>query len=257
MKEYRRSMAPEERMKVKTFRHFICDKVSNLVPKPELKTLFKQYLESLKSSGKVSFSEDEKYFTYSGKKRKMAQEEESKEAPRQDASPSSAVMNASPAPSGNVSILLFYAYSIPQMSRSEQDAAIAHCYKVLSENNMTGRLRVAREGFNATLTGTRETVRIFTASLRAFAPRTFGSVDFKYVDGLPENQALKGLKVWPVTEIVTYGFNPDDAPLELGGIHLKPQEFHNAMKDPNTVVIDVRNVNGAFPLVFAAIFLIN
>lgn len=48
-------------------------------------------------------------------------------------------------------------------------------------------------------------------------PSTFGETDFKYVDGLPANQMLKGLKVWPVTEIVTYGFDPKDAPLEKTG----------------------------------------
>lgn len=54
---------------------------------------------------------------------------------------------------------------------------------------------------------------------------------------------VQGLKVWPVTEIVTYGFNPADAPLELGGVHLSPDAFHRAMQDPNAVMIDVRNVN--------------
>ncbi len=52
-----------------------------------------------------------------------------------------------------------------------------------------------------------------------------------------------GLKVWPVTEIVTYGFNPDDAPLDMGGIHLTPQQFHDTMAEENTVVVDVRNFN--------------
>ena len=49
--------------------------------------------------------------------------------------------------------------------------------------------------------------------------------------------------MWPVTEIVTYGFDPNDAPLDKRGTHLSPQEFHNRMLDPNTVVIDVRNFN--------------
>lgn len=34
-------------------------------------------------------------------------------------------------------------------------------------------------------------------------PKTFSNVDFKYVDGQPDNQLLKGLKVWPVTEVRT------------------------------------------------------
>ena len=32
-------------------------------------------------------------------------------------------------------------------------------------------------------------------------PKTFTDVDFKFVDGQPDNQLLKGLKVWPVTEV--------------------------------------------------------
>ena len=91
------------------------------------------------------------------------------------------------------------------MTRAEQDEAISFCYDVLSKNGMTGRLRVGREGFNATLTGRKQSSRAFTSSLQEKWPHIFGSIDFKYVDGLPENQLLKGLKVFPVTEIVTYG----------------------------------------------------
>jgi len=49
---------------------------------------------------------------------------------------------------GDTTILLFYAYCDPQMTRSGQDAAIAFCYKTLKENEVTGRLRIGREGFN-------------------------------------------------------------------------------------------------------------
>jgi hypothetical protein len=50
-----------------------------------------------------------------------------------------------------------------------------------------------------------------------FSFETFGHTDFKYVDGLPDSQMLKGLKVWPVAEIVTYGFNYEEAPLHTRG----------------------------------------
>ena len=46
---------------------------------------------------------------------------------------------------GTNTILLFYAYCTPQMTASQQDNAISHCYKMLSENNISGRLRVGRE----------------------------------------------------------------------------------------------------------------
>ena len=49
---------------------------------------------------------------------------------------------------GDTTILLFYAYCDPQMTRSAQDAAIAFCYKTLKDNEVTGRLRIGREGFN-------------------------------------------------------------------------------------------------------------
>lgn len=145
---------------------------------------------------------------------------------------------------GNVTILLFYAYC-PNgpMSRAQQDAAIAFCYGTLNKLGVTGRLRIAREGYNATLTGTYESIRSFTTELRRYSKETFQNTDFKYVDHLPDNQLLKGLKVWPVTEIVTYGFDPKDAPLEKRGQHLLPKDFHEAMMDPNVVVIDVRNFN--------------
>jgi predicted sulfurtransferase len=51
------------------------------------------------------------------------------------------------------------------------------------------------------------------------------------------------MKVFPVTEMVTYGFRIEDAPLELGGTHLSPEDYHKAMEDPNAVMIDVRNYN--------------
>ena len=144
---------------------------------------------------------------------------------------------------GNVTLLLFYAYCTPEMTRGEQDAAISYCYEKLRDNGCTGRLRIAREGFNSTLTGSYQGIRNFTACLREYDPKTFGQTDFKYVDGLPENHMLKDFKVFPVTEIVTYGFNPSDAPLEKTGVHLPPEEFHKALEDKDVVVIDVRNFN--------------
>jgi hypothetical protein len=146
-------------------------------------------------------------------------------------------------PSGNCTILLFYAYCTRLMTIGARESAISFCYRVLQENSITGRLRVAREGYNATLTGSFDAIRKFTDALRIFDPSTFGSTDFKYVDFLPDNKFLKGLKVWAVQEIVTYGFQPEDAPLDKSGVHLNPSEFHSALEDPNAVVIDVRNFN--------------
>lgn len=143
----------------------------------------------------------------------------------------------------DTTILLFYAYCPVMMTKSEQDNAIAYCYSFLSERGVTGRLRVGREGYNATLTGPHSAVVAFTLALKKFAPNVFAQTDFKLVERQPANQMLKSLKVWPVTEIVTYGFDPRLAPLDERGTHLTPQEFHAALEDPSSIVIDVRNYN--------------
>ena len=120
---------------------------------------------------------------------------------------------------------------------------------MLSENGVTGRLRIGREGFNGTLTGSYDGARAFVESLRVKWPKTFAKEtgdchnNFKFVDGLEPSQRLKGLKVFPVTEIVTYGFDPRHAPLHMRGKHLSPQEFHKALEGENTICLDVRNFN--------------
>ena len=143
----------------------------------------------------------------------------------------------------DTTILLFYAYCDPPMTRTMQDEMISKCQQTLVKHGVTGRLRVGREGFNATLTGPTEGTRKFTDFLRKTDPATFAHTDFKYVDQQSRNKRLKELKVWPVTEIVTYGFDPAEAPLHMRGTHLKPREFHQAMEDPNAIMIDVRNFN--------------
>jgi hypothetical protein len=50
-----------------------------------------------------------------------------------------------PQAAGINTILLFYAYCNPIMTRSEQDDAIAFCTRVLKGNGCSGRLRVGKE----------------------------------------------------------------------------------------------------------------
>ncbi len=149
------------------------------------------------------------------------------------------------APDGPNTILLFYAYCNPAMTSGQQDKAIAHFYGYLKSIGITGRLRIGREGYNCTLTGRSDAIREFTKELKRYDPATFSNTDFKYVDGQPDNQLLPQLKVFPVSEIVTYGFDAKDAPLDMRGTHLTPHEFHKALENPNSVVIDVRNFNEA------------
>ena len=92
----------------------------------------------------------------------------------------------------------------------------------MQKNGCTGRLRVAREGFNSVLTGSYEGIRAFTTDLKNYQPHNFANTDFKYVDKQPDNHKLRELKVWPVSELVTYGFNATEGKIENGGNHLSP-----------------------------------
>jgi predicted sulfurtransferase len=157
-------------------------------------------------------------------------------------------------PPSNSTLLLFYAYVQPPWSPRERAQAVAFTQEALASRGCSGRLRVALEGFNGTLTGPAAGVRGFCDALRAYDARHFGSVDFKLVDGLADNKAFRSLKVWPVDELVTYGLRgaaEAEAPLSRGGTHLSPQAFEDMARSvPGAVIIDVRNANetaiGAF-----------
>lgn len=56
-------------------------------------------------------------------------------------------------PQGGYTILLFYAYVRPSWTKQQHDHAIAFTYQTLKKHGCTGRLRVAREGLNSTLSG--------------------------------------------------------------------------------------------------------
>ena len=148
-----------------------------------------------------------------------------------------------PLPPGNTTILLFYAYVTPRWSPAARAAAIEHTSSVLTAQGCTGRLRVALEGFNGTLTGPHGGIRAFCQALRDYAPEHFGATDFKFVDGLQDGKRFRTLKVWPVEELVTYGFAPEQAPLAAGGKHVKPAEWTALAARGDTVMIDVRNAN--------------
>ena len=146
-----------------------------------------------------------------------------------------------------ISLLLFYAYVEPGWTSKQHTDTIKWAEGILSENGVTGRLRVSREGFNGTLTGSYDGIRNFTNALRSYYNGYFKDMrdgdDFKFTDNLPVGQAFPKLKVFPVVELVNYGLGVDDPPpiSKHGGVHLMPADYNEKLKEPNTVVVDVRN----------------
>ena len=54
---------------------------------------------------------------------------------------------------------------------------------------------------------------------------------------------FNALSIRKTDELVAYGLAGDKAPSlkKFAGTHLEATDYHEAMQDPNTVIIDVRN----------------
>eukprot|EP01035_Chromulina_nebulosa_P055725 gene55725-76376_t len=117
------------------------------------KRVFEKVLEQLEAKNLISKQVESSYLNHGQKKiiisLQKSEDEQGKEISDSD-----------------VTILLFYAYCPQPMTRAEQDKTIAFCYQRLSALGVTGRLRIGREGFNSTLTGSYSSIRAFTQSLK-------------------------------------------------------------------------------------------
>ena len=80
-------------------------------------------------------------------------------------------------------------------------------------------MRVGREGFNGTLSGSSDALRSFAEHLKKF-DRHFEETDFKFIDGLASDKHFKDLKVVPVQvrshlSLKLYTYDSVSLPLSL------------------------------------------
>ena len=132
----------------------------------------------------------------------------------------------------NHPVILYYKYveiDAPERFVAEQRA-------LCTELRLKGRLLVASEGINGTLSGVADSVERYMAILRA-DPR-FSDMEFKLSEGAPDTFPRLSIKVRP--EIVTLAAGiPLKADLDN---HLSPSEWKRRLEeDPEIVVVDVRN----------------
>ena len=139
-------------------------------------------------------------------------------------------------------ILLFYQYKEPVWSKKEHKKALKKVIEIGEAHGITGRGRVAPEGLNCTLSGMPHSIRKFCYSLREWNP-LFNETDFKLTDGIPKDKLFKSLSIRKTNELVAYGLPGDKAPSlqKFSGDHLEADEYHKAMMDKDTVIVDVRN----------------
>jgi UPF0176 protein len=102
-----------------------------------------------------------------------------------------------------------------------------------ARTGLRGLVLIGPEGINSTCAGSREAI----AQLKMLVAQV-GVNEFK--DSQAEKQPFNVFRVKIKDEIVTMG-QPGVAPSQERNFHLSPEEWHEALKDPNTVVLDTRN----------------
>jgi predicted sulfurtransferase len=141
-------------------------------------------------------------------------------------------------------VLLYYKFLDLGSRREEiQSWFTAAC----EGENFVGRVRVAKDGINATLGGSMGALRRHILALIAHPILQGADIDFKLSESMgPRNEACKleshfhCLRVALCDEVVTLG---KGVPLTLGAPHITAQEFHGELQSSNEalVLIDCRN----------------
>ena len=139
--------------------------------------------------------------------------------------------------------MLFYQYAEPEWSKTYAKSVLAFMNQTGKTLGVTGRGRLSQEGVNCTLTAPNpESAREFCEKLREF-DEIFMETDFKITDFVEHNQRFKQLTIVPKDELVAYGLAKEKAPSlkQNKSKHVNAIEYHEMLKDKDSVVIDVRN----------------
>lgn len=133
----------------------------------------------------------------------------------------------------NYQVLLYYKYVQIDDPEGFAEEHLQFC----NDLGLKGRILVAHEGLNGTVSGTVEQTNQYMESLRQ-DPR-FRNMVFK-IDA-HDGHAFKKMHVRPRKEIVTLRLEEDIDPHQTTGKYLEPKEFYKAMHDEDTIVLDARN----------------
>lgn len=141
-------------------------------------------------------------------------------------------------------VLLYYRYG-----QLTDPHVVCSWQKALGEMlHLTGKVRVATEGINGTVGGTKVATALYIKAMRLHPVfKMMSQEDFKRSDGGAE--CFSDLRVGVYTEIVPMGVNPEVLSYKLAGIHLEPEEFHKEVEAilskrdscHDTILLDCRN----------------
>ncbi len=130
-------------------------------------------------------------------------------------------------------ILLYYLYTKIEDSEKYTELHLKFCKSL----GVLGRIIIADEGINGTISGTPNQTDAYIAAMR-MDPR-FLNMEFK-IDEADEH-AFKKMFVRHRREIVTMNLDDDIDPNKLSGKKLKPKDFYEALQRDDVVIVDGRN----------------
>src|SRR5205085_6754204 len=111
-------------------------------------------------------------------------------------------------------------------------------YKKLSELQVLGRIYLAHEGINAQISVPEQNWKSFNEVLNSFPE--FKDVDLKIAIE-DDGKSFYKLIVRIRQKIVGDGLNDDAFDVTNVGKHLSAKEFNEALEQPGTIVVDMRN----------------
>ncbi len=130
-------------------------------------------------------------------------------------------------------VLLYYKYVDIENPEEVTQEHLEFC----KELGLKGRVLIAKEGINGTVSGTIEQTDAYIEHMNAHP--FFSDIIYK-VDEVSEH-AFPKMKVRYRPELVTLRLENDIDPRKTTGKHLKPKEWLEALQSEDTVVIDARN----------------
>ncbi|MGP4079627.1 oxygen-dependent tRNA uridine(34) hydroxylase TrhO [Pseudalkalibacillus sp. R45] len=130
-------------------------------------------------------------------------------------------------------VLLFYKYVIIDDPEYFAKKHLKFC----KELGVLGRVLVAKEGINGTVSGTLEQTEAYIKAFRKDS--RFEDMEFKHEK--TEGHAFTRISVKARDEIVTLKLEDDVNPNEVTGTHLSPKEWQETMENEDVIILDARN----------------
>src|SRR5690625_396398 len=130
-------------------------------------------------------------------------------------------------------VLLYYYYT----DIVDPDGLSKEHLRICKDMNLKGRILIAHEGINGTVSGTVEDTDKYRQYMENHP--LFKGMTFKVDEA--DGHAFKKMHVRPRPELVNLSLEDDINPHEITGEYLSPAEFYEEMQNEDTVVLDVRN----------------